>query len=248
MIYRLGSWSMQFQMLTSLFAIFSYLEWLKAQPGAKVPLFSDSCLDCRPSRTPAPRTTNPLVLKIELKLKTNSVQNTSPPRLSGQGHFWQRVVGKLAKEETQPTNIDHHLPVPQSFIKSILKSRMISDCQEYWEFTDNGSHTFDLIPTVPLNMYHLTSNTASILTGHSPFKSYIHKFGCAGFNRYERKDGEYTNHAYQECALTTHWHIKRPLRNDYKTFSQDHTAKQTQIHPPTPSTHLQLDNVVTTPN
>lgn len=65
----------------------------------------------------------------------------------------------------------------------VLKFRIISKWQEYWEFPDNGKHTFYLIPTVSLSMYHFTSYTASFLTGAVPFKFYLHKLECAWCNR-----------------------------------------------------------------
>lgn len=67
------------------------------------------------------------------------------------GTFGNECADELAKQATKQTNIDHHLLPSVSVIHRVLKSRIISEWQEYWKLTNSSRHTFYLIPTVSLN-------------------------------------------------------------------------------------------------
>lgn len=140
-----------------------------------------------------------------------------------------------AKQATRKISIDYHLPVPQSFIKRDQKSKSLIDWQEYSESTNNGRHTFDLIPKVSVDLYYLTPHITRLLTEHGPCMSYMHKLTFAITNRCECGELVTPRHPYYNCPLKKNWHIKRPATppkeclHNILTHST-HLTKIKQIH------------------
>lgn len=70
---------------------------------------------------------------------------------------------KLAKRATTNIKIDQHIPIAHSFIKKILKTRIRSEWRTYWDTSDSGRHTYDIISKVSHNLITLTAYTISFL-------------------------------------------------------------------------------------
>lgn len=70
--------------------------------------------------------------------------------------------------------------------------------------SDNGRHTFRLIPKVSLDMYHLTLYTANFLTGHV-----LSITSWSAQVQIDESMARWTlNHAYHNFTLTAHWYNK----------------------------------------
>lgn len=70
---------------------------------------------------------------------------------------------QLTKQVT--TAVDHHISKPTSCIKTVLKSRILTEFQDYWDTTDNVRHTHDLIPKVSYKLYTLIPFTTNYFYG-----------------------------------------------------------------------------------
>lgn len=79
---------------------------------------------------------------------------------------------QLAKEATEQHTIDHSLPVPSSYIRRI-KSKIVPQWQDHWDYTEDGRHTYKLIPKVTRILYNLTPPTTAFLTGHGLSQTYL---------------------------------------------------------------------------
>lgn len=157
---------------------------------------------------------------------------------------------QIRKKATKQTNIGYHLSPTLTLIKRILEYRIILEWQGYWKLNENGTggYTSDLIPKVLINVYHFISYTASFITGYGPFKACLRKFGCSVSDKCECEVG-FPHPCILGCS-----HLNTGTLDDQrlsigmatKHYFKIHTSKQTQTHPPTASTHLQPDKLVST--
>lgn len=63
------------------------------------------------------------------------------------------VRTNLLKGPLKSMNIGHHFPVPQSFIKKVQDSRILTEWQDNWDSTDNDRDAIDAIPKISLDIY-----------------------------------------------------------------------------------------------
>lgn len=124
-------------------------------PGTEVHIFSGNLSGQQTIHLP--RTTHPLVPKIKHKLKSLLYTTKLSHVSAHKGTFDTVYVDKLEKQATTHANIEHDLSLSSpSSIKRVFKSRIISKWQEYWDYTDKGRHSYELIPKVTLDLDLLT--------------------------------------------------------------------------------------------
>lgn len=103
-VCRLGDNNSVFK--AEIFTIFSELEWLLGQLGAKVPIYSYNLSGLQVLH--APIVTNKLVLKIKLRFKSLHYKTHFSHVSAHKGIFVNDCVDELAKQATKHTNIHHH--------------------------------------------------------------------------------------------------------------------------------------------
>lgn len=125
-------------------------------------------------------------------------------RIVFEGNEW---TGALAKASTANPTIEFELPVPLSHDRRVLKERILPAWQEWWDVSDKGRHTYELIPKVSRDLLFLSPPTTALLTGHEPFKQYLKKFHCASSKLVVCCEIGTPARSYYHCTLTDAWHL-----------------------------------------
>lgn len=154
-----------------------------------------------------PRTDNFLVLQIQINIKQLLYKVSLDHISAHKGVLVNDRTDQLAKQATTDNTVAQHIPIPHSFIRKILIPRILSEWQEYLDTSENGRHTYDIIPKLCYNL--LTQNTTIFLTVHGPFNNYLHKFKRASLTRCECGKHWASSHSFLYCTLTQRWHIIR---------------------------------------
>lgn len=112
---------------TQLFVILTALEWIEKYPDLlRISIFSDSLYGLQFIHTPKTKNTSD-----QSKIKISPTQNTFWPCFRAQGHSRQWVRWPTLQTGHYKINI-YTLPVLLSFIKRVLKSRILTEWHEYW--------------------------------------------------------------------------------------------------------------------
>lgn len=135
---RIGDNNTVFQ--PELFAILRTLEWIASTTSQNLTkIYSDSLSSLQAIHTH--KTKHPMVPQVKLQLKDLA-------RKVVLGHAKARIgipgnerADKLVKDATERPSVEYSLPVPPSFIRRILKSKIIPQWQDHWNYSESGRHT-----------------------------------------------------------------------------------------------------------
>lgn len=152
---------------------------------------------------------NPAVRRIKALLRNQSVKTSLKHVSAHKGIQGNELADKIAKNATQDLN-HINLPAPPSYVKSFLKSQIIPKWQLHWDTSTKGRYTYSLIPKVSLALNHLEPCTTAFLTGHGPFSTYLYRFRKRRDQLCDCGEEGSPQHAYFNCNLTKHWHIRNP--------------------------------------
>lgn len=207
---RLGDTNSVFQ--AELYAIKQALIWLDKNYKNNITyIFTDSLSSLQAIFKI--KSKNKMVHEIKLLLEPLYNRVRLSHVLAHKGTFGNEAADALAKEATNKPLIDHVLPTPHSHIKKELKKLTMQEWQTYWDYSDTGRHTFNLIQQVSLKTYDLIPAITAFLSGHGPFRVYLCRFRRATTTTCECGGNASPNHYYFRCPLTQSWHIKKPGTN-----------------------------------
>lgn len=165
---RLGNNNTVFQ--AELYAIHQALEWCRTQPDHfNFKLYSDSLSSLQ--AISAHRTKHPIVLQIKQHLIHFRYRICMAHVKAHIGIAGNERADTLAKEATKNFCQPLELPLPPSYIKKILKNKILPEWQHYWDNSEKGEHTYKLIQKVSYKLYPLSPPITAFLTGHGPYSS-----------------------------------------------------------------------------
>ena len=93
------------------------------------------------------------------------------------GTFGNERADTLAKEviENNTFNLSLKIPFPISLIKKNKRDNILKSWQNYWENSDRGRDTYNVIKNVSLDYLCKNQVSAYFITGHGSFPSFLHK-------------------------------------------------------------------------
>lgn len=89
--------------------------------------------------------------------------------------FGNETADVLVKATTTRPPIDFALLVLHSYV-SRLHMRLMQQWQNHRDYSEKGRHTHVLVPEVSLDLLLPSPPVTASLTGHCPFRSYIHYY------------------------------------------------------------------------
>lgn len=155
-----------------------------------------------------------LLLKIKLLLKSIFKNIKLAHVLAHTNVLGNEHADMLAKAATEFPIIDTILPLPFSFVKRFLKHQRDLNWQNYWDYSDKGRYTYNYISKVSHHVLPLNRFVTAFLTGHGPFRAYLHRFHIKDDYNCECGAAATPEHFYYHCPLTATWHLKKPAHSE----------------------------------
>ncbi|GBN10022.1 hypothetical protein AVEN_33531-1 [Araneus ventricosus] len=117
--------------------------------------------------------------------KISKLRHSHPPIRVSRIKAYVRYIGneeadRLAKEAAETEHFpEASLELPKSFIKTILRQKMMASWLMAWDDGDIGRLIHNAIPKVSLQPINWKSIEVLFFTGHGSFPSYLHSFNLA---------------------------------------------------------------------
>ncbi|GBN89400.1 hypothetical protein AVEN_43527-1 [Araneus ventricosus] len=116
---------------------------------------------------------------------------------------------QLAKEAINKSN-PFFLPKPLSYLKSEIRSAVLSIWQDNWDNGETGRGTHDIVPRVSNKPVGWNREEIMFVTGHGPFPSYLLRFNLRTHDNCSCGEKGDPMHYATKCPFILSWHFQTP--------------------------------------